>query len=157
VSLHPVVNQLVFARWFCFLGEMALYDNNIVSTIPSTYSQLTQLTYLDLSFNSLFGEIPALTNSIIWLFLDVNNLTGPVPALPESTSVVWLNDNLLNGSVPSDFGVGLVNLAELRIDGNRLTGQVPSELCNSALLNLTADCMTDAKFYVSCDCCSACN
>jgi Leucine-rich repeat (LRR) protein len=148
------LNQLVFAQWF--LGDMGFYGNNFVSTIPSTYSQLTQLTYLDLSVNSLFGEIPVLADSIALLFLDGNNLTGPLPALPESASVVWLNNNSLSGSVPSDFGVGLVNLSELHINGNKLTGRVPSELCNVASHNFSADCMEDATFLVSCSCCSCC-
>jgi len=154
LGLHPVANQLVFAQWF--LVDMVFYGNNFVSTIPSTYSQLTQLTYLDLSVNSLFGEIPILPDSISCLFLDVNNLTGPLPVLPESASVVWLNNNSLSGSVPSDFGMGLVNLSELHINGNKLTGRVPSELCNVPSHNFSADCMEDATFFVSCGCCGTC-
>jgi hypothetical protein len=134
-------------------GEMAFYDNDFVSTIPSSYSELTQLTYLDLSLNSLSGEIPVLADGITWLFLDGNNLTGPLPALPVSTFGAWLNDNLLSGSVPSDFGVGLANLSELHIYGNKLTGQVPIALCNLASHNVSADCRADAIFFVSCDCC----
>lgn len=122
--------------------QLALSFNDFSSTIPTHYSQLTHLTYLNLASNNLVGSIPPFADTVSLLYLNDNNLTGTLSErLPASSKEVWLNSNALTGSIPNDFGVGLENLTSLLIYDNHLSGQLPSALCSQTnLVELKSDC-----------------
>lgn len=124
--------------------QLALSFNDFSSTIPSNYSQLTHLTYLNLASNNFIGSIPPFADTVSFLYLNDNNLTGPLPVrLPASSTEVWLNSNALTGSIPGDFGVDLDNLTSLLIYGNHLSGPLPSDLCRQTnLVELKSGCNT---------------
>ena len=102
--------------------------------------QLTNLTWLSLSWNQLTGAIPAelarLTN-LTSLSLNENQLTGAIPAeLARLTHLtgLWLQSNQLTGAIPAELGQ-LTNLTSLSLSWNQLTGAIPAEL--GQLTNLT--------------------
>jgi Leucine-rich repeat (LRR) protein len=79
------------------------------------FSALPFLTFMDLSFNSLHGEIPlAITSLPMLSYLD-------------------LTDNWLHGSIPSEFG-SMRRLTQLGFSGNNLTGRIPASLGNLTTL-----------------------
>ncbi len=121
--------------------KLALVNNRLGRTLPSTLRQLAELRELDLSHNSLSGSIPSQLGQVTKLEeldLSYNDLSGPVP--PQLGSLgnlkkLDLAENELSGSVPSQLG-SLSNLKELNLNFNSLSGSIPSQLGQLANLEL---------------------
>ncbi|CAI5458000.1 unnamed protein product, partial [Closterium sp. Yama58-4] len=99
-----------------------LRSNLFHGTIPATFSALTKLSVIDLSWNQLTGTIPPFSTSIQKILLDYNTLSGPIPshlALPD-LSLLRLSNNLLTGGIPNTF-TRLSFMYFLEIAGNNLT------------------------------------
>ncbi|RZC73023.1 hypothetical protein C5167_048502 [Papaver somniferum] len=92
---------------------------------------LTLLTIMDLSDNSLSGDIPEeLTNliSLRSLNLSRNHFTGRVPNKIGNMSILEsldLSKNELSGSIPQSM-VNLTFLSHLNLSYNNLSGKIPS-------------------------------
>ncbi|KAG0542162.1 hypothetical protein BDA96_02G079400 [Sorghum bicolor] len=82
------------------------------------FSALPFLTYIDLTCNSLHGEIPL-----------------AITSLPELISYLDLGANWLNRSIPSEFG-NMTRLSHLGFFMNNLTGRIPASLGNLTTLDL---------------------
>ncbi|GMH28640.1 hypothetical protein Nepgr_030483 [Nepenthes gracilis] len=93
-------------------------NNNFAGEIPSAICTLDSLQTLDLSYNSLSGEIPP-------CFKIVNNLL----------SVLDLRSNKLHGTLPSIFGE-YCSLQTLALNGNQLEGQLPPSLLSCQRLEV---------------------
>ncbi|CAN6165591.1 unnamed protein product [Urochloa humidicola] len=97
------------------------------------FSALTFLQYIDLSYNSLHGEIPlAITSlpALSYLDLSGNWLSGQVPSEIGnigSLTLLRLPFNNLTGCVPSSLG-NLTKLVTLEMEQNNLDGPIPEEL-----------------------------
>jgi len=103
------------------------------------------------------GSLPKkLPPSLEWLGLANNGFTGSIPSSMASNvpylGVVDLNGNPLSGSVPSSFGK-LPSLYDFRFGKTNLKGSVDSFLCNKGTdwAPLEADCNE-----VTCSCCTWC-
>ena len=115
-------------------------------------NQAGNVSYLDLSNNSLSGPLPAeLGNltSLEDLILDYNQLTGPIP--PEIGNMTNLQTfssfgNQLTGPIPPEIG-NLPNLQGLQISDNQLTGSIPAEIGN--LINLQTLLLANNQLSVS--------
>ncbi|KAK7286843.1 hypothetical protein RJT34_22140 [Clitoria ternatea] len=109
------------------LSTLDLSNCQFNGTLPISVSELTQLVHLDLSFNNFHGHLPSLNKSknLRYLSLFQNDFTG------EITSTNWegfsdlnsinLGDNSLNGKVPSTLFT-LPSLQELILSHNRFDG-----------------------------------
>ncbi|KAH6780409.1 leucine-rich repeat transmembrane protein kinase family protein [Perilla frutescens var. hirtella] len=123
------------------LRRFAANQNGFNGTIPSGIT--SYLAFLDLSYNELTGTIPSDLLSgpnLQALDLSSNKLEGSIPAI-NSTKLfrLRLGSNSLNGTIPSDSLGSLVELMYLELDGNSISGGIPSELGmlrKLALLNL---------------------
>ncbi|XP_027152382.1 receptor kinase-like protein Xa21 [Coffea eugenioides] len=87
----------------------------IISEIPSSIGNLSNLIELDFSINSLTGVIPT---TIKWLL---------------KLQVIELTDNQIQGAIPSELCY-LLNLGGLYLAKNKLSGMVPSCLGNVTTL-----------------------
>ena len=112
-----------------------LGSSGLTGEIPPEIGNLTNLLWLDLSFNQLTGQIPPeignLTN-LIRLYLYSNQLTEEIPSeIGNLTNlqVLEISDNQLTGEIPSEIG-NLINLTELGLVNNQITGVIPPEICN---------------------------
>ncbi|GMH28639.1 hypothetical protein Nepgr_030482 [Nepenthes gracilis] len=85
-------------------------NNNFVGEIPSAICTLAFLRILDLSYNSLSGEIPRCFKNF-----------------SDQFSVLDLRSNKLHGTLPSSFGK-CSSLHTLVLNGNQLGGQLPPSL-----------------------------
>jgi Leucine-rich repeat (LRR) protein len=101
-------------------------------TLPEELTNLTALTFLDLSFNEhLYGSIPSGISglsALTSLALNRNQFTGTIPpGIGQLLALITLGlqYNLFNGSIPESL-VKLTNVTLLHLAGNRLTGTVPN-------------------------------
>ncbi len=115
------------------LREINLANNRLIGTIPACLGQLAVLERLDLSNNQLTGGIPtdfgALTG-LQELLLNNNILSGTLPR------TVWASANnlLAEKGTAGLTNSGLRSLRRLNLSNNQFTGELPSELFNSTLL-----------------------
>ena len=124
-------------------------EYGIEGSIPDSIGDLTNLTYLLLSYNDLTGAIPGsigdLTN-LTYLYLNDNDLTGAIPgSIGDLTNLtyLYLNNNDLTDSIPDEFR-GLSNLSDLFLYGNQLSGRIPSVI--ESLVNLERLALSDNQF-----------
>ncbi|WVZ77887.1 hypothetical protein U9M48_025688 [Paspalum notatum var. saurae] len=119
--------------------EVSLPSRGLEGRIAPSLGNLTGLQHLNLSYNSLYGDLPLeLVSSSSMVVLDVsfNQLSGDLHELSSSTSVQWplqvlnISSNLFTGQFTSTTWKGMQNLIALNASNNSLTGQIPSHFCN---------------------------
>lgn len=121
------------------LTRLELHENELEEKLPENLtSALTELIVLRLNGNQITGELPQRWACSRLAVLDVshNNLTGPLPkavvALPalESLDVSHcrFNDHLPSGGDSGTPAWKCSKLKTLRVDHNRLSGEIPREV-----------------------------
>ncbi|XP_047164082.1 receptor-like protein 4 [Vigna umbellata] len=112
------------------ISEIDLGTQGLKGYISDQISLLSNLVSLNLSSNSLAGEIPAGLGqkSLIQVDLSNNQLTGSIPdgLASSNLKLVLLNGNLLEGQVPEQlYSVG-VHGGAIDLSGNKGLCGVPS-------------------------------
>ena len=153
VNLNPPLGFVNFTS----LQYLYLSDNLFSHEIPNWFSNLTtSLLHLDLSNNSLRGEIPpSIFNSpkLESLYLDSNKLIGKIPeSLGQLKHLTYLNmrGNSFSGPIPSSIG-NLSSLVGLYLSYNQLEGAIPKTLgllSNLSNLYVANNFLTDRKSVV---------
>ena len=119
------------------LKVLNLAHNDLSGSIPPELSNLFILELMDLSHNSLVGNIPpelgsGKLRSLKVLNLAHNDLRGSIP--PELSNLLKLelmdlSHNSLVGNIPPELGSGkLRSLKVLNLAHNDLSGSIPPEL-----------------------------
>ncbi|KAL7189640.1 hypothetical protein ACSBR1_039311 [Camellia fascicularis] len=119
------------------LQELVLSYVNISSVVPMSLTNMSSLTYLDLSFTGLHGK---LTDSIFHLpnlqilSLGYNyDLTGNLPNVNWSSSgslqQLYLGSSSFSGELPDSIGY-LKSLTSLNLAGCKFSGSIPESLGN---------------------------
>ncbi|KAM1959890.1 hypothetical protein FF1_005321 [Malus domestica] len=128
-TIHEKVGDLTS------LTYLILSNNTLHGRIPDTFGKLTNLQVLDLSRNQLNDSIPASLGSMVslqWLYLQYNLLSGDIPpSFGSLANLIELNlqFNMLSGSIPKDFG-NLLRLKIMDLSENQLSGALPDNLRN---------------------------
>ncbi|CAH9117869.1 unnamed protein product [Cuscuta europaea] len=117
----------------CFgssVTHISLTGLNLTGTLDFQISNLQQLIELDLSSNSIEGEIPyALPLNLMHLSLALNRFSQRIPdslSNLKNLKILNLSHNILSGQL-GDFS-GLGNLREMDLSHNNLTGDLPSSV-----------------------------
>ncbi|KAB2607430.1 receptor-like protein 2 [Pyrus ussuriensis x Pyrus communis] len=102
---------------------------------PSSLGNLTHLTHLDFSHNSLYGSLETefflSLNRLEILDLSYNHFYGELPfSLPSSNiRMLDLSCNRFHGEISSSFFKDAWNLTSFNISNNIFTGSIPSAIC----------------------------
>lgn len=113
--------------------SVALFDNNLVGSIPTTIGNLTELILLHLYNNSLHGSLPSSIGNLTKLTsltLMHNQLSGSLPGSIVNLTLLkdlTINHNNLSGTIPVNIG-NLTNLEKLRLHNNQLEGPIPQSI-----------------------------
>ncbi|XP_050261520.1 leucine-rich repeat receptor protein kinase HPCA1-like [Quercus robur] len=122
------------------LLNLILVGCSFSGPIPDTIGSLQQLLYLSLNSNQFSGQIPPSIgnlSNLLWLDLTDNRLDGPVPVSNGSTPGLdmlvnarhfHLGQNKLSGRIPPQIFSSKMVLIHVLLDGNQLTGSIPSTL-----------------------------
>ncbi|XP_030930661.1 receptor-like protein 7 [Quercus lobata] len=109
--------------------------------LPAFIGSLKSLKYLNLYYCNFTGSIPTSLESltqITHLILSSNNLIGSIPAsLGNFTQIIYLDlsSNSFKGLLPLSL-LNLPNLSTLFLDNNQLVGPLPSHVSGLNLINL---------------------
>ncbi|KAJ6824804.1 receptor kinase-like protein Xa21 [Iris pallida] len=124
------------------VNVLDLGNNNFSGEIPSTIGSLSRLNKLFLHFNNFSGSIPiSLGNcqSLELLNIGHNKLTGTIPkevfSIYSLTQRLSLEENQLTGMIPPEVG-SLVNIGEIWLSGNKLSGKIPNSLGKCQVLRI---------------------
>ncbi|XP_034905372.2 uncharacterized protein [Populus alba] len=108
----------------------------------STLGLLSNLIFLDLSYNQITDLIPFSLGNLIRLDLSYNHIYGPIPLeIQNLTNLkeLILDSNNIGGSIPSTVGF-LFNLILLDLSYNQITSLIPFSLGNlTSLTTLDLD------------------
>ncbi|KAJ0520019.1 putative non-specific serine/threonine protein kinase [Helianthus annuus] len=97
------------------------------------FTTLSNIQYLDLSYNELMGPIPTFHRNLTKLYLSCNYLNGSLPESLEELrllKVLDVSDNQLTGPIPTFHG----KLTELYLSDNKLNGSIPESTRRLAAL-----------------------
>jgi Leucine-rich repeat (LRR) protein len=118
--------------------------NNFTGQIPSSLSNLKDLTIIDFSYNNFGGRIPDfLTNltKLTEVYLSSNNFTGQIPSSLSNLKDLTIIDfsyNNFGGRIP-DFLTNLTKLTKADLSYNQLSSQIcdfqPGNSLESLFLN----------------------
>nr|AMM42829.1 LRR-RLK [Vernicia fordii] len=105
------------------ISQIDLFSQGLKGYISDQISLLSNLVSLNLSSNSLGGNLPSGLGhkSLVQLDLSNNQFTGPIPESLTSSSLqlVLLNNNLLEGRVPEElYSIG-VHGGAIDLSGNK--------------------------------------
>ncbi|CAD6227952.1 unnamed protein product [Miscanthus lutarioriparius] len=125
------------------LVELDLSSNQLIGSLPASFSSCRSLEVLDLGSNQLFGDfvvtVISKMSSLRVLRLPFNNINGtnPLPALAAGCpllEVIDLGSNLLEGEIMPDLCSSLPSLRKLLLPDNYFSGTVPLSLGNCSNL-----------------------
>uniref|UniRef100_A0A2N9FT61 Protein kinase domain-containing protein n=1 Tax=Fagus sylvatica TaxID=28930 RepID=A0A2N9FT61_FAGSY len=117
------------------LQHLNLSNNTLGGEIPASLTNCSELRVLNIAWNKLIGKIPMELGSLTKLFsflVPRNNLTGGIPPSLGNLSLLVsfaVGYNNLEGNIPESIG----HLKSLEFFGagvNKLTGQIPNSLGN---------------------------
>ncbi|XP_008240709.2 PREDICTED: probable LRR receptor-like serine/threonine-protein kinase At4g36180 [Prunus mume] len=127
--------------WSSNISFLYLRDNLFSGPIPHNIGQvMPNLTYLDISTNTLSGSIPLFLGNLSQLqFILISNnlLSGEIPHFwnnMPSLRCIDLSNNSLSGTIPRSLG-SLTSLEFLGLSSNNFSGEVPF-LKNCTYLNI---------------------
>uniref|UniRef100_A0A0E0G1G0 non-specific serine/threonine protein kinase n=1 Tax=Oryza nivara TaxID=4536 RepID=A0A0E0G1G0_ORYNI len=113
--------------------ELLLSSRGLEGQISPSLGELTSLSRLNLSYNSLSGGLPVelmSSSSIIVLDVCFNRLGREVQEL--NSSVLNISSNRFTGDFPSTTWEKMRNLVVINASNNSFTGYIPSSFCISS-------------------------
>ncbi|KAK7290287.1 hypothetical protein RIF29_04595 [Crotalaria pallida] len=133
IDLSYTVQGPNFPAWL--YTQRSLIDLDISSTGISsidvdTWSFMAGIQFfVDLSNNSISGDISNVRLNTSAIYLSHNNFTGRLPDISTNVEVVDVSHNSFSGEFPNSW-VNLKNLSYINMESNRLRGELPLDMSN---------------------------
>ncbi|XP_073046003.1 LOW QUALITY PROTEIN: uncharacterized protein [Primulina eburnea] len=133
------------------LKGLSFYANNLNGTLPPTIGNLTSLQYFEVNNNQLTGQLPEIFGKNIpgltVADFSMNHFSGNLPrGLCCGLSVKYFvaRENDLHGPLLECFKncsslrttANLRRMDYLLLDSNKLTGEIPSSICDMSFLQI---------------------
>ncbi|CAL5322077.1 unnamed protein product [Camellia sinensis] len=118
------------------LTYLDLSNNSLSGELPSCWVHLKALTVISLANNNLYGKIPSSMGSlgqIHTLHLRNNNFSGEVPSSLKRCKkliMIDLGGNKLTGKIPAWIGAHLTSLIVVSLRFNEFRGSIPRHICH---------------------------
>ncbi|KAI3773442.1 hypothetical protein L1987_47971 [Smallanthus sonchifolius] len=131
-------------KFLPYITHLNLSRNSLYGEIPSSIGDLGELEILDLSHNELSGEVPTgLFTNLVLLKLSNNSLHGEVLSGNLSSGYLrrlYLDSNFFTGTIGNKNNKMSIfpNLSLLDISNNRFTGLIPAWISNMSYLSKLA-------------------
>ena len=109
---------------------LELESNSIWGEMPMM-TNLTFLTNIKLEYNNLSGPFKPFPSNIGSMTINTNKLTGSLFSFPTSLNSLTAFENMLNGSIPDNMPISL------NLRSNFLTGSIPTLPPNMKVLRLS--------------------
>jgi Leucine-rich repeat (LRR) protein len=118
-----------------------LPSKGLNGSLSPSLQNLTRLSHLNLSHNSLSGPLPkrlfSPLNQLKVLDLSYNHISGDITDWPASIQILDISSNRFNQTIQSLFLQRAWRLTELNVSNNSFVGPIPSFPCtNSSLVKL---------------------
>ncbi|CAN6998182.1 hypothetical protein IGI04_019148 [Brassica rapa subsp. trilocularis] len=114
-----------------YLFELDLSNNKLTGEFPASVLKATNLTFLDLRFNTFSGSVPrqVFNLDLDVLFINNNNLVQKLPLNLGSITALYLTfaNNRFTGPIPASIG-NIKYLQEVLFLNNQLTGCLPYQI-----------------------------
>ncbi|CDY20865.1 BnaC05g26270D [Brassica napus] len=114
-----------------YLFELDLSNNKLTGEFPASVLKATNLTFLDLRFNTFSGSVPrqVFNLDLDVLFINNNNLVQKLPHNLGSITALYLTfaNNRFTGPIPASIG-NIKYLQEVLFLNNQLTGCLPYQI-----------------------------
>nr|XP_028965106.1 receptor-like protein EIX1 [Malus domestica] len=132
-----------FPAWLLLqteLSDVTLRSTGISGIIPEEWflKILSQLKYLDLSYNHISGRLPLQLKcpKLYHIDLSYNRFDGPLPLLSANVTIFNLESNSFSGPVPLNIDQLMLTLQGLYLSDNQLKGTIPPSICNLQSLSI---------------------
>ncbi|VAH56514.1 unnamed protein product [Triticum turgidum subsp. durum] len=123
-----------------FTGVVPMWIGTLKAVqVPMEIFRIPAITGIDLSFNSLDGQLPTgigNAKQLVILRVSSNKLSGDIPNTLgdcESLEGIELDSNIFSGSIPTSLAK-ISSLKVLNLSTNNLTGSIPASLGSLELL-----------------------
>jgi len=131
------------------------FKNDFISTIPTEVGLMTNLKVLVLAENIIYGTVPTELSSmpnleVLSVFRESKSgprLTGTLPPLDRlpQLNFLFLHGNEIRGEIPDNFLGGSLDIQEIHLESNYLTGAIPASFDDfqQLFMNLADNQFTD--------------
>ncbi|KEH28329.1 LRR receptor-like kinase, putative [Medicago truncatula] len=122
------------------LQRLDLSNNNIHGKIPKWFhkkllNSWNEISYIDLSFNKLQGDLPIPPSGIQYFSLSNNNFTGNISSTFCNASSLYTL-NLAHNNFQGDLPIPPDGIKNYLLSNNNFTGDISSTFCNASYLNV---------------------
>ncbi|RWR91753.1 putative inactive leucine-rich repeat receptor-like protein kinase [Cinnamomum micranthum f. kanehirae] len=128
-----------FPTWLQFMRkdrlEIDFSQSQISGFMPDWFWNLSsQISYVDISQNLIYGKIPSSLNFVPWAKIDFssNLFEGSLPQNVSDAYILDLSNNFFSGPIK----MSIMSVQYLSLSNNSLSDSIPSSICSIRILSV---------------------
>ncbi|URD84984.1 LRR receptor-like serine threonine-protein kinase [Musa troglodytarum] len=123
------IKDMFFDRLPSSLEYLDLSYNSLHGSLPASLGNLSMLRSLDLGSNNLNGMFPWLPSGLRYLYLSDNKITGEVPQFFPKLKYLYLSNNSFSGNLSPRITNTMPSLQWFDLSMNNMSGEIPFSYC----------------------------